>query len=297
MATLDLLFGGKSFPVPKPCVLDLLKRHQELFQATTYAVESSVAGDTFDQFVDSVKTQRKITVTQANAVPLWFLSKEFFLSELAAECGPFSVPVDHFGRLSERVSELERKSSPSVSNGRGGTEDEIEKIESLEEGLESLRLAVEKLREVTGGSEQPPSSSPARASPKAIPPVRVPPTPTPSASSEPAKSQRKVEIPMKSAKSLDGIISYLTKKHSGNVQEKGIVTITSKSVYSDHPNYAPKYLADLTSDSAFQSKKEPGQWVCWDFGEMRVHPTHYTIRSSLLKSWVVFGMNSPSQVR
>jgi hypothetical protein len=32
------------------------------------------------------------------------------------------------------------------------------------------------------------------------------------------------------AKSLDGIISYLTKEHDENVEEKGIVTITSKSV-------------------------------------------------------------------
>jgi hypothetical protein len=262
-----------------------LKQHQELFQATTYAVESSVAGDTFDQFVDSVKTQRKITVTQANAVHLWFLSREFFLGHLAAECATFSVPVDQFASLSERVSELERKSSPSVSNRRRGIEDEIEKIESLEEGLESLRLAVEKPREVKGGSEQPPSSSRAPASPKAIPPVRVQPTPTPSASSAPAKSQSKVEIPRKEAKSLDGIISYLTKKHGGNVQEKGIVTITSKSCpYNDLKN-----VADLTSDAKFCSKNEPGQWVCWDFGEMRVRPTHYTIKGAWLKSWVVEG--------
>jgi hypothetical protein len=291
MATLELLFGGKSFPVPKTCLFTLLQQHQELFAATTYAVQSSVPGDTFDLFVDSVKTQRKITVTQANAVPLWFLSKEFSLGDLAAECATFSVTVDQFARLSERVSELERKSSPSVSNRPGGIEDEIEKIESLEEGLESLRLAVEKLGEVKGGSEQPPSSSssPAPASPKAIPPVRVQPTPTPSASSEPAKSQNTVEIPMKEAKSLDGMISYLTKKHGGNVQEKGIVTITSKSVYNDDPMYALKHVADLTSDSGFWSKDEPGQWVCWDFREMRVRPTHYTIRADCLKSWVVEG--------
>jgi hypothetical protein len=129
-----------------------------------------------------------------------------------------------------------------------------------------------------------PKPSPAPASPTTIPPVRVQPTPTPSASSEPAKSQSKVEIPMKSAKSLDGVISYLTKKHCGNVQEKGIVTITSKSVWNDDPDYAPKNVADLTSDSRFVSQDEPGQSVCWDFREMRVRPTHYTIWTSYLKS-------------
>jgi hypothetical protein len=288
MATLDLLFGGKSFPVPKKCLLPMLEQHQELFAATTYAVQSSVPADAFDLFVDSVKTQTKITVTQANAVPLWFLSKEFFLGDVAAECATFSVPIDQFASLSERVSELERKSSPSVSNRPGGTEDALEKIESLEEGLESLRLAVERLRELKGGSEQPPSSSsssPAPASPKPIPPVRLQPTPTPSASSEPAKSQSKVEIPMKEAKSRDGIISYLTKKHGGNVQKKGIVTITSKSFSSE----ALRNVADLASGMYFTSKDEPGQWVCWDFHEMRVRPTHYTLKAGYLKSWVVEG--------
>jgi hypothetical protein len=35
------------------------------------------------------------------------------------------------------------------------------------------------------------------------------------------------------------------------------------------------------------SKDAPGQWICWDFHEMRVRPTHYTIRSYWLKSWVI----------
>jgi hypothetical protein len=58
---------------------------------------------------------------------------------------------------------------------------------------------------------------------------------------------------------------------------------------ADDPKYAPKNVADLTSDSNFCSKNEPGQWVCWDFGEMRVRPTHYTIKTLRLKSWVVEG--------
>jgi hypothetical protein len=92
---------------------------------------------------------------------------------------------------------------------------------------------------------------------------------------------------MKEAKSLDGIISHLSQKHGGNVHEKGIVTITSKSVHKDDP----KYVADLTSDSRFKSKYyyDPGQWICRDFGEMCVRPTHYTIMTEYLKSWVVEG--------
>jgi hypothetical protein len=98
---------------------------------------------------------------------------------------------------------------------------------------------------------------------------------------------RSLSFPLKEAKSVDGIISYLTWKHGGNVHDKGIVTITSKSVINDDPKYAVWNLADLTSDSVFWSKNEPGQWVCLDFHEMRLRPTHYTIKSYRLKSWVV----------
>jgi hypothetical protein len=101
-----------------------------------------------------------------------------------------------------------------------------------------------------------------------------------------------VEIPMKEERSLEGIISYLTKKHGGNVHEKGIVTITSKSLYS--AAYALRKVADLATTSRvphneprFESKNEPGQWICWDFGEMWLLPTHHTIKSDWMKSWVV----------
>jgi hypothetical protein len=38
------------------------------------------------------------------------------------------------------------------------------------------------------------------------------------------------KFPLGSANSLDGIVSYLTQKYRGNVHDKGIVTITSKSL-------------------------------------------------------------------
>jgi hypothetical protein len=95
-----------------------------------------------------------------------------------------------------------------------------------------------------------------------------------------------VEFPLKAANSLDGIISYLTRKHGGNFQDKRIVTVTSKSVVND-PKYALRNVVDLTSNWPFFSKNELGQWVCPDFHKLRVRPTHYTIKSRSLKSWVV----------
>jgi hypothetical protein len=95
---------------------------------------------------------------------------------------------------------------------------------------------------------------------------------------------RSLSFSLKEAESVDGIISYLTRKHGGNVHDKGIVTITPKSALGSYP---VRNVADLTSDSDFGSKNEPGQWVCWDFHELRVRPTQYTINSFWLKSWVV----------
>jgi hypothetical protein len=75
----------------------------------------------------------------------------------------------------------------------------------------------------------------------------------------PASHQRnQVEIRMKATNSLDGIIWHLTKKHRGNVQEKGIVTITSKSVDNDL-KYDLTNVADLKSYSDFLSKNTRGQ--------------------------------------
>jgi hypothetical protein len=101
------------------------------------------------------------------------------------------------------------------------------------------------------------------------------------------KSQDKVEIPMKAAELQGGIISYLTRKHGGNVHEKGIVTITSRSVRDRR--FAVMNVADLTSHSGFESGNAPGQWVCWDFREMRVRLSQCTISAYALKSWVIEG--------
>jgi hypothetical protein len=77
-------------------------------------------------------------------------------------------------------------------------------------------------------------------------------------------------------------------KHGGNVHERGIVTITSKSVDED-PESALANVADLAARSLFISRDEPGQWICWDFGGMRIRLTLYTVIAHHLKSWVVEG--------
>jgi hypothetical protein len=87
-----------------------------------------------------------------------------------------------------------------------------------------------------------------------------------------------IHCAMKHSEPLNGIISYLTRKHGGNIHDKGIVTISAKSVFED-PDSVVRHLADLTNGSIFNSDDEPGQWICWDFHEMRVRPVYYTLRS------------------
>jgi hypothetical protein len=102
-----------------------------------------------------------------------------------------------------------------------------------------------------------------------------------------SKSLAEDEFPLKAPGSREGINSYLTRKHGGNVHDKGIVTITSKSVDEDRAkNFS--FLAELTCHRQFGSDDKPGQWVCWDFHERCIRPTHYTIIfGHTLTSWVV----------
>jgi hypothetical protein len=81
-------------------------------------------------------------------------------------------------------------------------------------------------------------------------------TPVPRVS--PSKSFKRVEFPFLKPELLQVIISNLTRRHGGNVHDKGIVIITSKWAGDG----AKRNAADLTSLSFFNSKNEPGQWVC-----------------------------------
>jgi hypothetical protein len=90
--------------------------------------------------------------------------------------------------------------------------------------------------------------------------------------------------------SLEGIISHLTAKHGGNVDERGIVAISGSTV---HVSCFPRYAADLRTTNYFYSQNAPNQWLCYDFKTRKVQPTHYSIRahsaSYHLRWWVLEG--------
>jgi hypothetical protein len=123
------------------------------------------------------------------------------------------------------------------------------------------------------------------------------------------KKGGKFEVP-------DGIIAHLTRECRGNVHDRHVVDVTCGSFEKEtlganphsgardnDPNYAAKNAADLETDSRFSSAwrnscegipHTRNNWICYDFKERRIVPTHYAIRTNAngpglwhLKSWLV----------
>lgn len=108
--------------------------------------------------------------------------------------------------------------------------------------------------------------------------------------------------PTANAGNLNGIIRYLTNVAGGNVHDKGVVTLSSLSIYPTYKNSNVKFACDLDDTqetSLFHSCELPNSWLQYDFGERRVHPTHYSIRcrnfgfdASNPRDWILEGSNT-----
>jgi hypothetical protein len=118
------------------------------------------------------------------------------------------------------------------------------------------------------------------------------------------KKGKKFDVP-------DGIIAHLTRECGGNVHDHHVVEVTWGSFEKEthglsvDPDYswAAKNAADLETDldsfSAYREEEEDilhtrNNWLCYDFKERRIVPTHYAIRTdeygpgaTYLKSWAV----------
>jgi hypothetical protein len=92
---------------------------------------------------------------------------------------------------------------------------------------------------------------------------------------------------------LKGIIHHLTLECGGNVADRGIVSITADRPINGSPGNAAKNIADLEANSHFYCDEAENMWVCYDFKNMKVILTDYSIRSRYngasynLKSWVI----------
>jgi hypothetical protein len=73
-----------------------------------------------------------------------------------------------------------------------------------------------------------------------------------------------------------GIIAHLTRQCGGNVDDCQVVKITSSTPH--HSDVSGRNAADLASDSRFIGY-DPPNWICYDFRERHIVPTHYTLRA------------------
>lgn len=115
-----------------------------------------------------------------------------------------------------------------------------------------------------------------------------------------SKNQTKPKKDLKSfpyeCDSFNGIIRALTRECGGNVEDKGVVLVTSTEGYGG----PPKCAADLDDlNSIRYTNNEKNGFIQYDFKEKKVRPTFYSIRSRNagkndyhLQSWVIEGSNS-----
>jgi hypothetical protein len=106
--------------------------------------------------------------------------------------------------------------------------------------------------------------------------------------------RRRKDVPFIPSDPLNGIIAHLTRACGENVHSRGIVSVTASG---KHMNHIPAIAADLESNSYFQTTNAPNSWLCYDFKNVALRPTHYAVRSYFgggpgtnhPKSWVVEG--------
>lgn len=91
-----------------------------------------------------------------------------------------------------------------------------------------------------------------------------------------------------------GIIYNFSKECNGNVNDKGIVSVTASS-----EDRKAKHSVDLNDiNTYFRSKCDINSWLMFDFKQKKIRPTHYSIRTKPsnrgaehLKEWVIEGSN------
>ncbi|KAK8841528.1 hypothetical protein M9Y10_027149 [Tritrichomonas musculus] len=93
------------------------------------------------------------------------------------------------------------------------------------------------------------------------------------------KQNKYREFKLEEGRELDGILKYLTKKTGGNIHDNGTIEITSNSIYNDNNSLHPKNLVDFEKTNVYESKNQPDIFVCFDFKDMQIQLSDYSIKS------------------
>jgi hypothetical protein len=95
---------------------------------------------------------------------------------------------------------------------------------------------------------------------------------------------------------LDGIISYLTRKHGGNVHDLGLIEVTVSSIKQNKPEHHGKQVLDFGGTRQFSTGLCENPWICFDFKAGLIFVTYYTMvtdhnspgwTACFIRSWVV----------
>jgi hypothetical protein len=90
-----------------------------------------------------------------------------------------------------------------------------------------------------------------------------------------------------------GIIWHLTSVCGGNVQEKKEVILTASSVHANGgtAKWEMKHAVDYNIETHFHANNNGNEWICFDFNERIIEPTHYSLCSGWhpLKNWRLEG--------
>jgi hypothetical protein len=169
--------------------------------------------------------------------------KSFTTSELSSKCG------DLRSRIDREIGNLKSWMSSEVEARYGNDFGELRAtVTELQERFRQIESSTTTLTSCAGSSALPTHIASANSVPCSTPRASSnDPDWSPSASA-PLDAELCAGLPVRFAisddKPLTGIVSYLSRKHGGNIHEKGIVTLTSSSVVDNHPGYSPKNLAD-----------------------------------------------------
>lgn len=100
-----------------------------------------------------------------------------------------------------------------------------------------------------------------------------------------SKNEIKIEYDNNLNNRFKGIINYLGQGESQSAVEKGIINVTGSSTTDNLSSSQPLNAVDYQNiDSKFYTKNLPNQWLCIDFKERKVNPSHYSVRSNAWKS-------------
>jgi hypothetical protein len=91
----------------------------------------------------------------------------------------------------------------------------------------------------------------------------------------------------------EGVFTRLARECGGNVHDRGLVACSARSC--GDVDWAAQNAADPSDGCFFCSENKPDQWICYDFGKLRLKPTGYFLKTAVgcgdPREWVVEASN------